>query len=133
MFFLMYYLYFHLCPLPFVLSVGTTEKSGSLFSIPSHHVFIIHIVGFPPSLLFSMLNSSSSLSLYSYVIHFKPLIIFMALHWTHSSLSMSLLYWVDQTWSQHSSRGLTRAEQRGMITSLNLLAILFLISSYRFP
>jgi len=36
------------------------------------------------------------------------------------------LHWIAQNWAQHSSCGLSKAEQRGRITSLDLLAVLFL-------
>ena len=38
------------------------------------------------------------------------LIIPVVLRWTLSSMSMSLLYWGAQNWTQHSSCGLTSAE-----------------------
>ncbi|GAB0193852.1 mitochondrial enolase superfamily member 1 [Grus japonensis] len=43
------------------------------------------------------------------------------------SISMSLLYWGAQNWTQLSRCGLTSAEQMERITSLNLLAMLCLI------
>ena len=61
-------------------------------------------------LLFSRLNSSSSLSLSSYQRCSSPFIIFPALHCTLSSMSMSLLYWGAWNWTQHSRCGLTSAE-----------------------
>ena len=48
----------------------------------------------------------------------------MALHWTVSSMFMSLLYRGAQNWAQYSKCGLTSAEQRGRITTLHLLAVL---------
>lgn len=41
----------------------------------------------------------------------------------------SFLYWGTLNWTQHSSYGLTSAEQKERITSLNLLAILYLITA----
>lgn len=99
-------------------------------SILTHHI-LIHFVGFPLTLLFSTLNSLGSLSL----LVRRTLCAFNHLHGpvlNSPCLSMSLFYWVAQTWTQHSRCSLTRAEQRGMITSHNLLAMLFLISNYRF-
>ncbi|KAK4826848.1 hypothetical protein QYF61_011716 [Mycteria americana] len=75
------------------------------------------------SLVSSRLNGPSSFSPSSYVRCYKPLIIFVALCWTLSSMSMSHLYWGAQHWTQHS-RCLTSAEQRGRITSLHLLEML---------
>jgi len=42
--------------------------------------------------------------------------------WTHSSSSASVLCWGPQAWMQDSRWGLTRAEQKGTIPSLTLLA-----------
>jgi len=56
-----------------------------------------------------------------------PLIIFVALLWTHSNRSMSLLYWGLHIWMQYSKSGLTSAEQRDKITSFALLAVLLLL------
>ena len=47
-----------------------------------------------------------------------PLTILVALHWTLSSSSMSVLFWEAQNRAQCK---LVSAEQRGRITSLNLL------------
>lgn len=53
--------------------------------------------------------------------------IFVALHWTVSSMSMSLLYLEARNQLQHSRSGFTGAEQRRKITSLlYLLAMLCL-------
>jgi len=38
------------------------------------------------------------------------LIIFLALLWTCSNSSTPLLYWMPQTWTQYSRRGLMEAE-----------------------
>ena len=56
----------------------------------------------PLNLLFSRLNSPTSLSLSLYVRCSDTRTIFVALHWTHSSMSMSLLYWGAQHQMQHS-------------------------------
>jgi len=40
---------------------------------------------------------------------------------------MSLLHWGAQNWTPHSRCGLTSAEQRGRISSLNLLATILLM------
>ena len=50
------------------------------------------------------------------------MIIFVALLGTLSNSSVSFLYWGLHTWTQYCRWGLTRAEQRGTITSLSLLA-----------
>ena len=76
----------------------------------------------PYSLLFSRLNEPSSLSLPSQGRCSSPLIIFVAFLWTLSNSSTSFLCWGPHTWTQSSRWGLTRAKQRGTITSLSLLA-----------
>lgn len=53
------------------------------------------------NLLFSRLNSSSSFSLSLSVRGPNLLIMSMVLCWTHSSMSMSLLYWRAQSGIQH--------------------------------
>jgi len=65
-----------------------------------------------------------SLSVYSQKRCSSPFIILMALHWTLSSMSISVLYCEAQNWTQYSRCGLTCTEQRGRITSLNLLTTL---------
>ncbi|XP_068782109.1 uncharacterized protein [Struthio camelus] len=61
----------------------------------------------------------------------SPLIILVALRWTLSSRAMSLLHWGAQHWTQDSRCGLIRAEERGRITSLDLLATLCLMHPRR--
>lgn len=46
----------------------------------------------------------------------------MALCWTLPSMFMFLFHLRPQTWTQHSRCGLTSAEKRGRIISLNMLA-----------
>ena len=53
--------------------------------------------------------------------------IFVALLWTHSRSSLSLLSCGAQNWAQNSRCDLSRAEQRGRITSLHLLPVLILV------
>lgn len=76
------------CPLPFVLALGTTQKSlvpSSLY-LPFRWVCIHCQV--PPHLLFSRLNSPSFLSLSSQERCSSPLFIFVVFHWTLSSMLM---------------------------------------------
>jgi len=49
--------------------------------------------------------------------------------WTHSRASMYFLQWGAQKWTQYRRCSLTRTEYRGMITSLILMAMLFLIKA----
>ena len=56
-----------------------------------------------------------------------PLIILVALLRPRSNRSMSFLCWGLQSWMQDSRWGLTRAEQRGRIPSLDLLVMLLLM------
>lgn len=75
--------------------------------------------------LHTLMSSPSprSLSLPSQERCSSPLIIFMALSWTLSSMSMSLMHWTAQSCKQYSSCGLTW-KMRGRITSFNELATL---------
>jgi len=94
-FFLMFswnFLCFSLCPLPLVLSLGTTEKS--LAPSPDTHPSDIYKVPSQPSLL--QLNKPSSLSLSSQDRYSSPLTIIVALRWTLSSSSSSFLNWGAQ-------------------------------------
>uniref|UniRef100_A0A8C3JB82 Symplekin n=1 Tax=Calidris pygmaea TaxID=425635 RepID=A0A8C3JB82_9CHAR len=113
-----------LCPLPLVLSLGTTEKSPAPSSFNPPFRSLSAFRRSPLSLLLSRLKSPSSLSLSSSGRCSNPLIIFDALRWTLSSSSLSLLNWGAQNWSQCSNGGLPSAEQRGRMTSLHLLATL---------
>ena len=108
------FLYFNLCLLPFLLSLNTTEKSLAPSSLLPEQVFI-HMDKIPPIHFCFWLNSLSSLSLSLYDGCSNPLIIFIALQWTFSSMPMSLLYWGAQDWTQYSRCGLTSAEQKGRI------------------
>jgi len=58
---------------------------------------------------------------------FRPSDSFCIFLCTHSSRSMSFLCWGLQSWMQDSRWGLTRAEQRSRIASLDLLATLLLM------
>lgn len=51
----------------------------------------------------------------------------MALSRTLSRSSTSLLYWGAHSWKQYSRCGITSAEQRWRITSINFLAILCIV------
>ena len=85
--------YFSLCPLPLDPSLGTTEKSVSVFFIASHQVFMC-IDMTPRSFLFSMLNSPSSLRTYlhQFLTHFcaaslkyvQVSLVVEARHWTQN-------------------------------------------------
>lgn len=69
----------------------------------------------PNSLSLSSENKSSS-----------PMTVMVIPGWTHSSL-LKVLYWQAQNWTQCSGCGLMSAEWRGIIFSLNLLAVLLLM------
>lgn len=90
------FLYIHLCCLPFVLafcSLSTTEKTGSISVVLSHHVFTL-IPSEPspgkneniPALSFSLCQTLQPL-----------LTFFTALFWTQSSKSMSVFKWELRT------------------------------------
>lgn len=72
-------LFFSSCPLLLVLSLSTTKDSLAPPSLP-HFRYLCILIWSP-------------LSLSSYVWCSHPSIIFIALHWTLSSRSMSVLYW----------------------------------------
>lgn len=91
------FLYFSLCPLSLILS---GRFCLHLFYFP--HQAFIHVDKMPLTLLSSRLNVSSSLSICSYDRCSSPLIIFVLLCWTHSSMSPFLLYWRAQVGTQHS-------------------------------
>jgi len=102
-----------LCPLPLVLSVGTTERSLAPSSLLLPTQVFVHTDEITPSLLFSRLSSPSIPSLSSYDRCSSPFIILVAFRWSHPSRSMSHLYWGAQCWTQQSrsvSPGLSRGE-----------------------
>ena len=78
-------------------------------------------VSLEPSLLQAEQPQLSQPSLTGEV--FQPYDHFCGLLWTRSHRSMSLLCWGLQNWIKDSRWGLTRVEQRGGITSLNLLVM----------
>ena len=92
-----------------VLSLGMTGKSLARSSLHPPFRFLRTLIK-SFLILFSRLNSPSSLSLSSYQRCSSPFVLFLDFHWTLCSISMSLLYWWDQNRTQHSSCGLTRAE-----------------------
>lgn len=83
-------------------TVYCQDKSGSAFFTPPQHVFR-HIDNTTLSLLFSSLNSPISLRLSSGVTYPNPSTLFMALHWTCSSISTSLSYGRTQNRTQCST------------------------------
>lgn len=83
----------------------------------------------PLHLVFSRLNSLSSLSLSLYETCSCPLKIFVTLCRTLSSMSMFLLSLGAQIWTQHCRCGLISAQQSRKITSFNLRAMFFLIQT----
>lgn len=54
----------------------------------------------------------------------SPFSMFVAFHWSLFTMSTLLLKWRAQNWKPCSSCDLSRAEQRGKITFINLLATL---------
>lgn len=101
---------FSLCPLALFLSVGTTEKN---LSVSSQIPFTRHLYTFmrhPLSLLFSRVNRPSSLKVSSYKRSSSSFTVFIVLHWTQISNSVSFLYWRTQNWTQDSRIRLTSAE-----------------------
>ena len=82
---------FSLCPLPLILSLGTTERSLAPSSLcpPFSHLYTL--TRSPLSLLSSRLNSPSSLYLSSEERYSGPLVLFLALHWTLQRVHVSLV------------------------------------------
>lgn len=83
---------------------------------------------FEPSFLQTRQFQFFSLSSYSKCS--SPLIIFVALYWTCSSNSRSFLCREALKEMQHSRSSLSSTEQRCRITSLNLLATVFLLVAF---
>lgn len=86
----------YLCLLPLFLSLGNTENSLALCSL--HFPFRYLVDEIALNLLFSRLNSPSSFSFPSQERYFSPLDILVALIWTLSSMSTSLLCWRAKKW-----------------------------------
>lgn len=101
-----------------------TEKNLSLSSLVLPNRLWNTLVRFSLSLLFSRMSCPSSLILLLCVRCFWPCTIFLDIFLTHTSACLSLLCWGAQTWTQ-----LSRAEQRQMITSLDLVETLLLSQS----
>ena len=79
-------------------------EPGSIYLAPLLQV-LINTDEIPLSLLFSRLNSLSSFSLSSQESCSCPFVSLVARRWTLSSMSMSLLYWGAQNWTQDSRCG----------------------------
>jgi len=90
---------FSLCPLPLVLSLGTTEKILGPSSWYPPFRYLCTLMRSLLSLLFSRLNSPSSLSPSLDVRCSRPLVILVAFHWTLSIMSMSLVYSRALNWT----------------------------------
>lgn len=108
--------------LPLILSLTTTERHGSSL-LPS----IKFLYRLRRSLqTFPSWSLCSSLSLSLHGREPSGVGIFVAPHWTHS-MSLYLTSPEAQNCPLHTMCGLTHAEQRGRITSLSSLEIIFLI------
>jgi len=112
----------NLCPLPLVLMQGTTEKNLA----PSTRLMPIRclsaLIRFPLQ-DFSRQNSLKALSLSLCGRCSMAFIVSVALCW--ALLEVSWLSWFGLPRTQHSGCGLSRAEQRGRMTSFDLLTMLF--------
>lgn len=110
-------------PLPFVLCWASLKRVW-LSSFPQLFIHIDKIQP-KPSLLQAEEFEAVSLSTCSLKPVCKPLLIFVALHCTYSSVSVTFVHWgsrTGQSTTNVASPGLKRR-----ITSLDLLAMLFLI------
>jgi len=93
---------FSLCPLPVVLSLGTTERSLALSASQPPCRYLYTLRRCPLIRLFSRLNSPSSLSPAAQETWSCCLVIFMAICWMLFSMSMSALCWGAQNWTPYS-------------------------------
>lgn len=107
-----------------LLSWHHWKKLGSIFS-PSLQEF--KDTEDTLNLLFSRLNSHSSLICYSQERCYSLFIILVTLCWILYSMSMFLWYRGTQNWTQYFRFSLTSAEYKRKITSLNLMMILCLM------
>jgi len=101
---------FILCLLTLVLSLGTTEKSLAASSLCSPFRYLYTLMRSHQSLLFSRFNSPSSLSLSLSERCSSALIIFVALCWTLSSMSLSLCTGEPRTGCRTPGMALTSAK-----------------------
>lgn len=116
---------FKLCPLPCPVTRNHREEPGSLYFSPSDEAFT-HTDKTPLNLLFSRLDSPISLSLSLHDTCSSPFIICVILCWTLCGMSMSLLCWGAQNWSQHprcASPMLSRGDGSPCSTGLELCLI----------
>lgn len=93
-------------PIAWILSVGTTEYGTLLcfHPMPINLTRIDKVLPAPQQASSSSVYRKSHLSLYGR--WSSPSVISVALFSTCSSVSMSLLYWVVQNWTQNSRCGL---------------------------
>lgn len=107
-------------------TVYSQEDSSSTSFTPPHHIFR-HVNNITLSCVFSRLNSPISLRLSSNVRCSKPSTIFMALRWTRSSISISLLNRRTNNRARHSQRASPerRIAERSLLSTC-LLPILCL-------
>jgi len=118
---------FQLVPLASCPVAGHQWKEPGSISLHLLSRYLCTLIRSSPSLLCCRLNSPSSLSLSSQERCCSPFIISVARFWTLSSMSMSLLCWGAQNWTQRSRCNLTSAEQKGRLTSLLLMAMFPLV------
>ena len=120
------FLCFSLCPLPLVLSLGTTGKWLAPFSLHPPFRYVYTQLRSPWALLFSRLNRLCCFSLSLYGRCFSPLTIFVGLCWVCSSMPLFLLYRGTQT--GHSTPHVTSpAELREKVSVFSLLSTLYLM------
>lgn len=120
---------FQYVPLPLLLSLDTTEESGTIF-YTSFHKVLIHMDEIPleTSLLEAKQSQLSQPILPWQVLQSpNPLITHYC---THSSMSTFLLNWGTQNWTCYSGCFIS-AEEKRRIISLNLLTVLFIVQPWR--
>lgn len=109
---------------PFKIHFGS-EKNQSVIVLVILYYFLVFFMRSQSNRLFSRLNNPNLLSL-SLQGRWSNLLMNIMVFWICSSHSISLC-WGHQSWRQHSGRGLRRAEWRGRIPSLAVLATLLLM------
>lgn len=111
------------CPLPFLLSQISSEKGLTLSSSHPSFTYLHTLIRSPQKLSFLQLKSPISFNLSSQERWSSFSIRSIALCQSPSSRYMSLLFLEGQNWTQYCGQGFISADQRGRITSFNLLTI----------
>ena len=123
---------FSLCPLPLVLLPGSTEKSLALSPLHPPQRYLYMLISYPIVLVsWTIASPDWAVPAFSASPHRRGAPVSSS-SWplwdSLCTISMSLLYWAAQKWTQDSRCGLTGAEERERITSLH-----FCLMQWRIP